>query len=282
METNYLTIKEMKEKFASGELTSEAVVSRSLERIKEENGDLNAFLSVSESALDEARQSDRRRRAGEEFGALEGVPVALKDNMLVEGWEVTSGSQILEGHRGAYNATVVERLKAAGAVLIGRTNMDEFAMGSSTENSHYGPTKNPWDVSRIPGGSSGGSAAAVAAGFVPVSLGSDTGGSIRQPASLCGVVGLKPTYGRVSRYGLMALASSLDHRSVCAHGGGRGAYVASDRGTRSKGQHFCGAFADDCSGAHSKRRERIAARTSERILSRRDGSGCQALRDGGR
>jgi aspartyl-tRNA(Asn)/glutamyl-tRNA(Gln) amidotransferase subunit A len=192
------------------EFNSQQLVSECLDKIKERNEDLNAILSASETALEEARQIDERRARGEDVGPLGGIPIILKDNILVQGWGNMACSQTLEGHKSAYNATVVERLKKAGAILLGRSNMDEFAMGSSTENSHFGPTKNPWDTTRVPGGSSGGSAAAVAAGFVPIALGSDTGGSIRQPASLCGVVGLKPTYGRVSRYGLMAMASSLD------------------------------------------------------------------------
>ncbi len=204
------TIVELSKKLATGDLTSEQLINQSLKRIEEQNNDLNALLAVSDRAREDAREIDMRRVNGEELGPLAGIPVVLKDNILVQGWENTSGSQILEGHKSAYNATVVERLKQAGAVLIGRANMDEFAMGSSTENSHFGPTKNPWDLSRVPGGSSGGSAASVAAGFAPIALGSDTGGSIRQPSSLCGTVGLKPTYGRVSRYGLMAMASSLD------------------------------------------------------------------------
>jgi aspartyl-tRNA(Asn)/glutamyl-tRNA(Gln) amidotransferase subunit A len=210
MDVSTMTIKEALEKMNSGDLTSEELVKSYLDRIESGNEHVNAFVFVAEDALDQAREIDKRRAAGEDVGALGGIPIAVKDNMLVEGWGSTAGSQILEGHKGAYNATVIDRLKKAGAILMGRANMDEFAMGSSTESSHFGATTNPWDKTKVPGGSSGGSAAAVAAGFVPVALGSDTGGSIRQPASLCGVVGLKPTYGRVSRYGLMAMASSLD------------------------------------------------------------------------
>lgn len=209
MDVSTLTIKDIKELLANKKVSAQEITQAYLDRI-EQTKDLNAFIEVASDALEQAKAIDQRLNAGEDVGILAGVPVALKDNMLVKGWEVTGGSLILEGYKAAYNATVVERLRAAGAILIGRTNMDEFAMGSSTETSFYGPTKNPWNTDKVPGGSSGGSAAAVAAGLVPVALGSDTGGSIRQPASLCGVTGLKPTYGRVSRYGLMALASSLD------------------------------------------------------------------------
>ena len=204
------TIRELSKALQERTLTSEELVRSCLKKIEEENEALNAFIWVSGTAIDEAKEIDLRREAGEELSVLAGIPIAVKDNILVQGWEITAGSQILENHKGAYDATVIERLKNAGAILIGRTNMDEFAMGSSTETSHYGSTKNPHDRTKVPGGSSGGSAVAVAAGFVPCALGSDTGGSVRQPASLCGVVGLKPTYGRVSRYGLIPMASSLD------------------------------------------------------------------------
>ncbi|MBI5794359.1 Asp-tRNA(Asn)/Glu-tRNA(Gln) amidotransferase subunit GatA [Candidatus Uhrbacteria bacterium] len=212
-----LTVTVAKKLLEKGTISSETLVSMCLERIKAQDEKTHAFLGLSQTAIEEARAIDVRRKAGDELGPLAGIPVAMKDNMLVQGWESTAGALILEGHKGAYNATVTQRLKDAGAILIGRTNMDDAAMGSSTETSHWGPTKNPWDTTKVPGGSSGGSAAAVAAGFVPVAFGSDTGGSIRQPASLCGVVGLKPTYGRVSRYGLIALSSSLDQIGLFAH-----------------------------------------------------------------
>jgi len=197
--------------------SSETLVRECLKQIEDQNVSLNAVLSVSSTALEEAQQIDVARARGDELGPLAGLPILVKDNILVQGWSNMASSQVLEGHHSAYDATVISRLKAAGAILLGRTNMDQFGMGSSTESSHFGPTKNPWDITRIPGGSSGGSAAAVAAGFAPIALGSDTGGSIRQPSSMCGVVGLKPTYGRVSRYGLISLASSLDQIGPMAH-----------------------------------------------------------------
>lgn len=182
-----------------------------LDKIKKENSEIHAFLEITEDiALKQAGAVDLKISTGEEIGILEGIPCGIKDNILVEGEKCTAGSKILEKYIAPYDATVVGKLKKAGAVFLGKTNMDEFAMGSSTENSAFGATKNPNDMEMVPGGSSGGSAAAVAADECIFSLGSDTGGSIRQPASFCGVVGLKPTYGAVSRYGLMAMASSLD------------------------------------------------------------------------
>lgn len=206
-----LSALQLAEKLRGGELTSEQLTQACLDRIEKLNPELNVFVHLDpEGALETARRVDKARQQGEELHPLAGLPIALKDNMVTRGQETTCSSKILAGWKPPYDATVVIKIKDAGLPIIGKTNMDEFAMGSSTEHSAFGPTHNPWDPSRIPGGSGGGSAAAVASFMVPLALGSDTGGSIRQPGAVTGTVGAKPTYGAVSRYGLVAMASSLD------------------------------------------------------------------------
>ncbi|MFT6534454.1 MAG: aspartyl-tRNA(Asn)/glutamyl-tRNA(Gln) amidotransferase subunit A, partial [Alpinimonas sp.] len=205
------TAAELATALASGATSSVEVTQAHLDRIAAVDGAVHAFLHVNpEVSLAAAKASDARRQAGTTFNALDGVPLAIKDVLVTTDMPSTSGSRILEGWMSPYDATVVTKIREAGLVPLGKTNMDEFAMGSSTEHSAYGPTHNPWDLDRIPGGSGGGSAAAVAAFEAPFALGSDTGGSIRQPAHVTGTVGVKPTYGGVSRYGAIALASSLD------------------------------------------------------------------------
>ncbi|MEA2002439.1 MAG: Asp-tRNA(Asn)/Glu-tRNA(Gln) amidotransferase subunit GatA [Actinomycetota bacterium] len=206
-----LTIAEAGKQLRNGAITSLDLTNATLARAAITESHLHAYLTLNQDAArNDARAADKALAAGDDHGPLQGIPIALKDNMSTRGTETTAGSKILAGYVPPYDATVVERLRARQAVVLGKTNLDEYAMGSSTENSAYGPSRNPWDIDRVPGGSSGGSAAAVAVGSALGALGSDTGGSIRQPASLTGIVGVKPTYGLVSRYGLIAFASSLD------------------------------------------------------------------------
>jgi aspartyl-tRNA(Asn)/glutamyl-tRNA(Gln) amidotransferase subunit A len=212
------TAAELLHLLSQGDITAEALTGQFFHAIRRRDLQIQAFLLLDEDgAMAQARSVDQRRRSGERLGPLAGLPVALKDVLCTKGQRTTCGSKILANFVPPYDAYVVEKLRQADAVLLGKTNMDEFAMGSSTENSAYQVTRNPWDPSRIPGGSSGGSAAAVAACEAPLALGTDTGGSIRQPAGLCGIVGMKPSYGRVSRYGLVAFGSSLDQIGTLSH-----------------------------------------------------------------
>ena len=247
--------RDLREQIVSGSTSAAEVCREHLARIEQANPKLNAFNTITrDRALERAAAIDRRRAAGDALGPLAGVPIALKDNMCVNGVRTTASSRILDTFVPPYDATVVRKLEAADAIIVGKTNCDEFAMGSSNENSAYGPVLNPWALDRTPGGSSGGSAAAVAARLTPLALGSDTGGSIRQPASLTGVVGLKPTYGRVSRYGLIALASSLDQIGPFARTVGDAALALSI---------LAGPDSMDSTAAHEPVRDYMAALTGD-------------------
>jgi aspartyl-tRNA(Asn)/glutamyl-tRNA(Gln) amidotransferase subunit A len=217
MELNQLTIAQAQIKLQAGEITAVDLARACLDEIKKRDGSVHAYIEVFDDVEAQAKKADALRQAqGTSAHSLLGIPLAIKDNILIEGRKASAASKMLENYVATYDATVIKKLKDAGAVFIGRANMDEFATGSTTESSFYGPTKNPIDESRVPGGSSGGSAAAVAANMCLGALGTDTGGSIREPAAFCGIVGLKPTYGAISRSGLVAMGSSLDQAGPLA------------------------------------------------------------------
>jgi aspartyl-tRNA(Asn)/glutamyl-tRNA(Gln) amidotransferase subunit A len=260
-----------KREFSSVELT-EAVY----DRIANTDSKIRAYLTLArDAALEQARQSDERLKQDGATSPLLGVPLAVKDNFLTRGLRTTCASKILANFIPPYDATTVRKLRANGAVITGKTNLDEFAMGSSAENSAFFPTRNPWNLERIPGGSSGGSAAAVAADQCIAALGTDTGGSIRQPAACCGIVGLKPTYGRVSRFGVIAFASSMERRA------GFGAPARGDCGPRSGGFDFGRSPGTAVQRSAYRRRQRTSTWHSERILRQRDATGSRASRANG-
>lgn len=215
MEITKLSAREMRKKLTDKEISSKEIIEAHIKKIDEVDGDINAFITLTrEEALKQADEIDRKIKDGESIGSLAGIPIGIKDNIVTRNIKTTCGSKILENFIPPYDAAVIEKIKGKDGIILGKTNMDEFAMGSSTETSYFGSTKNPIDLERVPGGSSGGSAAAVKAGEVALSLGSETGGSVREPASFCGLVGIKPTYGLVSRYGVIPMANSLDQVGV--------------------------------------------------------------------
>lgn len=217
MDLIYKNLSDLVDMVSTGEVSSEEVTKSFLSQSEKHNTDINAFISMNPNAIEEARAIDKKRASGEKLGKLAGIPIGVKDLLCTKGLKTTAASKILCNFIPPYDSTVVQRLRQQGAVILGKTNLDEFAMGSSNETSFYGPVKNPWNRAYVPGGSSGGSAAAVCARMAPATIGTDTGGSIRQPANFCGIVGIKPTYGRVSRYGIVAFASSLDQAGPMAN-----------------------------------------------------------------